>query len=99
MDSMNDTTISTLENTARATKAPADFAAARAAHARVEAVKVTSINLYSLGQHFGENDEATNKLRPTAYPHIARCLKAGLVEVANKTTLRLTSAGRIALGR
>lgn len=70
------------------------------------APKVTTLNLSALRELFaGANDgagllrEASNQLRATSVPHIRRCLKAGLVEVASRTTLRLTDAGVAALSR
>lgn len=66
--------------------------------ARAKKGTPTSLNLWSLAQHFGMSVTATNKVEPTSAPHIRRCLKAGLVTVsADKKSLVLTDAGLVAM--
>ncbi len=58
----------------------------------------TALNVWTLAQLFNGQDEAPNRMEPTAIAGVRRCFKAGLVEVsADKKTLRLTDKGRDAI--
>lgn len=59
----------------------------------------TRVNLWVLGQTFGDGaDTAPNQFRPSQRPHLMRLLRAGLIEV-DAAVVKLTAAGRSALGR
>lgn len=53
----------------------------------------TGLNVWALGKLANGRREFPNQVDPPDRPHIRRCLKAGLVEVVDRQTLRLTAAG------
>jgi len=53
----------------------------------------TRTNLYALARLFAGVDEVPNQIDQSSVPHIRRCLAAGLVEVVDRKTLRLTPTG------
>jgi hypothetical protein len=57
----------------------------------------TSLNISTLARAAAGRREFPNQLEPTSTAGVRRCLKAGLVEVINPTTLRLTDAGVAAI--
>lgn len=57
----------------------------------------TSLNLWSLNDAFKGRTEIPNQLPPASVPHIRRCFAAGLVEVKDRSTLRMTPKGCQAL--
>jgi hypothetical protein len=57
----------------------------------------TSLNVWVLGKVAAGRREFPNRIEPTSAPHLRRCLRAGLVELAGRRTLRLTEAGLVAV--
>ncbi len=58
----------------------------------------TALNISVLRQLAAGGREFSNALAATDVAHIRRCMNAGLVEVINRTTLRLTDEGVAAVG-
>jgi hypothetical protein len=68
--------------------------------ARPPAGTPTDLNLWVLRNLFDGADVAPNKIDLVSVPHVRRCLKAGLITITDAgTTLTLTAAGKVALGR
>lgn len=59
----------------------------------------TDLNLYVLARHFEGRDVAPQRVEASSFQHLKRCLDAGLIEAAGPNEVRLTDAGRAALGR
>ncbi|MBV8756802.1 MAG: hypothetical protein JO257_05995 [Deltaproteobacteria bacterium] len=73
--------------------------AAKAASAE-KPTTATPTNISALAEHVaqhGGHPEFTNKVEATSVSHIQRTVKAGLVEHASPSTLRLTAAGHAAV--
>lgn len=63
-------------------------------------VRVTPTNLFVLQKVFADSDEIGDRVHAVDYPHLKRCLAAGLLQaVPESRTLRLTASGRHAIGR
>jgi len=56
-------------------------------------VKATDLNIWVLARMADGRVEFPNRIEPTSATHMRRCLKAGLVEVVSRQTLRITTAG------
>jgi DNA-binding PadR family transcriptional regulator len=58
----------------------------------------TDTNIFCLYELFKDANEVSNRLPSVHYPHIKRCLNAGLVDVdLEKKTLKLTEKGKLAI--
>lgn len=53
----------------------------------------TALNISALGKMAMGRREFPNQIASTDAPHLRRCLKAGLLEVVDRSTLRVTDAG------
>lgn len=62
-----------------------------------KAVKATELNVWVLARISMGRETFANQIEAVSAPHMRRCMKAGLVEVVDRTTLRLTAAGFDAL--
>ena len=60
-------------------------------------VTLTDLNLWVLGRIAHGRKEFPNKITSTSSEHLRRAMKAGAVEVVDKTRLRITPAGHAAL--
>jgi hypothetical protein len=63
---------------------------------------ITGTNIFALTEQVlnaGGHSTFSNRLAQVDYPHIKRCLAAGLVEVSSPSTLTLTHVGREAVLR
>jgi len=58
--------------------------------------KITQTNLYVLASTFKTTDRVSSRLPSTDYPHLSRCLKAGLIRT-DGAELVITDAGRQAV--
>lgn len=65
--------------------------------AATKAVKATDTNVWVLARHAGGKREFRNAIEAVSAPHMRRCVKAGLVEIVDRTTLRVTDAGVAAI--
>ena len=58
----------------------------------------TETNIYTLRSYMNGRDEAPARgIPPVDYPHLRRCLAAGLVEITERQTIKLTAAGKAAI--
>ena len=79
----------------RSTRKPS---AAEVAHPVKAAPAPTSTNIYTLRSYMAGRDEAPARGIPQAdYPHLRRCVAAGLVELTKRETIKLTAAGKAAI--
>jgi hypothetical protein len=57
----------------------------------------TPLNVWVLGRIAAGRREFPNRISPTSAAHLRRCMRAGLVEVVDRTRLRITDAGHVAI--
>lgn len=69
-----------------------------AAHPVAPAPAPTATNIYALRSFMAGRDEAPARGIPQVdYPHLRRCVAAGLLEITKCETLKLTAAGKAAI--
>lgn len=56
-------------------------------------MKATALNVWTLGKVANGRRSFPNRFEAPQRAGLSRCLKAGLVEVVDRATLRLTDAG------
>lgn len=66
---------------------------------KAKPVKATDTNIFALRQVSGGQEVFSNRIAKVDFPHIKRCFLAGLVEIVDRSSLRLTPAGIAALSQ
>ena len=87
-----------MSKSSRTRKSATSRAAVEAAHPVKTAPVPTPTNIYTLRSYMAGRDEAPARGIPQVdYPHLRRCVAAGLIEITKHETLKLTSAGKTAI--
>ena len=87
-----------VSKSSRTRKSAASRTAAEAAHPVKAAPAPTATNIYTLREYMAGRDEAPARGIPQVdYPHLRRCVAAGLIEITKHETLKLTAAGKAAI--
>ena len=72
--------------------------AAEVAHPVKAAPAPTPTNIFALKSYMAGRDEAPVRgITPTDYPHLRCCVAAGLIEITQRETYKLTAAGKAAI--
>ena len=72
--------------------------AAEVAHPVKAAPAPTPTNIFALKSYMAGRDEAPVRgITSTDYPHLRRCVAAGLIEITQHETYKLTDEGKAAI--